>query len=90
MENIPRILPEGLGVEIKKRSWEVLPIFKLIQRVGEVAEEEMYRVFNMGIGLVVVVSADQASMINKALTSAGEKVYQIGRVVEGKRQIKLI
>lgn len=90
IENIPRILPEGLAVEIKKHSWDVLPIFKLMQKLGEVKEEEMYRVFNMGIGLVLIVDGSVTSGVRRELEVAGEKVYELGKVVTGKRIVKLI
>lgn len=90
IENVPRILPEGLSVEIKKHSWEVLPIFKLIQKIGEVQEEEMYRVFNMGVGLVLVVDSRKSKVVSRELEEEGEKVYEIGKVVKGKRDVKLM
>src|SRR3989339_520895 len=90
IENIPRILPEGLAVEIKKHSWEVLPIFKVIQKVGAVAEEEMYRVFNMGIGLVLIIDGRMTNEVRRRLEEKGEKVYEIGKVVKGKKGVRLI
>lgn len=90
IENIPRILPAGLAVEIKKHSWDILPIFKVIQRIGEVAEEEMYRVFNMGIGLVLIIAKNQMAGLRADLIKNGEKVFEIGRVVKGKQNVKLI
>src|SRR3989339_202592 len=90
IENIPRILPEGLAVEIKKHSWEVLPIFKVIQKVGAVAEEEMYRVFNMGIGLVLIIDGRMTNEVRRRLEEKGEKVYEIGKVVGGKKGVRLI
>ena len=60
LENIPRILPEGTAVEIKRGSWPVLPIFELMRRLGNIAENEMFRVFNMGIGMVVICAAANA------------------------------
>ena len=84
IDNIPRVLPKRLSVEIKKHSWDILPIFKLIQKVGEVAEEEMYRVFNMGIGMVLIVGADLKS-VRSELEKSGEKVFEIGKVVSGKK-----
>src|SRR3989344_5031608 len=79
VENVPRVLPAGLSLQITKNSWPVLPIFKLIKRLGNVAEEEMYRVFNMGIGLVLIVGADFKS-VKADLEKAGEKVYEIGKI----------
>jgi phosphoribosylformylglycinamidine cyclo-ligase len=75
-DNIPRVLPDGVGIEIDASSWEVPALFKLIQQRGEVSSEEMYRVFNMGIGMVIVVDSDTASNSNLGTL--------IGRVVEGK------
>jgi len=76
--NIPRIMPQGLGAVIKLGSWEVLPVFKLMQRLGRVDEDEMLRTFNMGIGLVLVVDAGKKAEVIGMLN---EKVYEIGRVV---------
>lgn len=80
IENIPRMLPENLGVEIVKGSWPVLPIFKLLQQEGNLVEEEMYNIFNMGIGMVVVVPADQAKAAVKHFEELGEKAYEVGKV----------
>ncbi|KKT96700.1 MAG: Phosphoribosylformylglycinamidine cyclo-ligase, partial [Parcubacteria group bacterium GW2011_GWC2_45_15] len=67
-----------------------LPIFKVIQRIGEVAEEEMYRVFNMGIGLVLIIAKNQMAGLRADLIKNGEKVFEIGRVVKGQQNVKLI
>ena len=90
IDNIPRILPSGLGVEIKKGSWEILPIFKLIQEIGKIYESEMYHVFNMGIGMVLVVDASDAATIKKELENSGEKVYEIGKIITGDKEVKII
>ena len=76
-ENIPRILPKDCGVEIQKNSWPVLPVFKTIQKRGNVKEKEMYRTFNMGIGMIIVVSPEDAHKI--------DGVYKIGKVVKGNK-----
>ena len=81
--NLPRVLPDNCNAVIKKGSWDILPIFKYLQKAGPVKEEEMYRVFNMGIGYVVVVAPDFADSTIKKLTSYGEKVYKIGRITAG-------
>jgi phosphoribosylformylglycinamidine cyclo-ligase len=86
LENIPRILPEGTSVEIRKGSWPVLPIFSLMQQIGNIEEPEMFRTFNMGIGMVVVCAPADASQIEAALNSS----YEIGRVVEGNRLVSLV
>jgi len=88
--NLIRILPEGCQAIIDVSSWEVLPVFNIIQRVGKVKTQEMYRVFNMGIGLILVVSKNNAGKIKRELERSGEKVYQIGKVVSGKKEVKLI
>jgi phosphoribosylformylglycinamidine cyclo-ligase len=76
--NIPRILPEEMAVRIKKHSWDILPIFKLIQKEGNVKEAEMYQVFNMGIGMTIVCSLQQVARIVSVLPQA--KV--IGKTIE--------
>ncbi|MFZ5626421.1 MAG: phosphoribosylformylglycinamidine cyclo-ligase [Bacillota bacterium] len=83
LENIPRVLPPGLGVELTAGSWPIPPIFDLIEKLGHIAKEEMARTFNLGIGMVAIVAAEEAPAIADRLTAAGEKVYTIGRVVAG-------
>jgi phosphoribosylformylglycinamidine cyclo-ligase len=78
--NIPRMLPEGVAAHIRKDSWDILPIFKLVQKEGNINEEEMYQVFNMGIGITIICSPQQVGRIMSILPEA--KV--IGQVVEGK------
>ncbi len=81
LENVPRVLPEGTAARFDSKSWTVLPIFQLIQKKGNVAKNEMYRVFNMGVGIVVFCSPDKASRITRALPEAkivGEVVKQRG------------
>lgn len=81
IENIPRMLPEGLGVEITKGTWPVHPIFQLLQKEGNLVEDEMYNIFNMGIGMVVVVPAEEAQAAVAHFEQLGEKAYEIGKVV---------
>ena len=83
IENIPRMLPDGLGVEIEKGTWEVHPIFKLIQKKGTLQENEMYAVFNMGIGMVLAVEAERADVLIGILNQFGEDAKKIGRVIRG-------
>ena len=79
IENIPRILPDGCGVEIQKESWPALPIFGVMQSIGDVDEDEMYRAFNMGIGMVFIVNpADMDA------TKSLMETYKIGTVISGK------
>lgn len=89
-ENIPRILPEGTEVNVHLGTWPVPPVFKLIQEIGEVAEEEMMRTFNMGIGLVAVVPENRAGAVMAHLEERGEKSYLIGEVVEGRRKVNYL
>jgi len=81
VENIPRVLPMGVSVEITRGSWPVPPIFAFLEEAGSVGIDEMYRVYNMGIGMVMVVSRFFADAIAARLEKAGEKVYYIGRAV---------
>ncbi|WP_017754521.1 phosphoribosylformylglycinamidine cyclo-ligase [Calidifontibacillus oryziterrae] len=83
IENIPRMLPEGIGVEIENGSWPILPIFEFIENVGKLNRNELFNVFNMGIGMVVVVSGSDAAAVIEKLHACGEKAYVIGRTVKG-------
>ncbi|MFZ3172866.1 MAG: phosphoribosylformylglycinamidine cyclo-ligase [Carboxydocellales bacterium] len=82
-ENIPRILPSGVKVVIKRNSWEIKPVFRVIREIGNIAEGEMLRTFNMGIGMVLVVPAEQAAQLLTELASQGEKAWLIGEVQPG-------
>ena len=87
--NIPRILPSDCNAVIKKSSWQVPAVFRFLQKRGPVKEKEMYRVFNMGIGFVLIVAKDFASSIEKKLANYGEKVDIIGRVTAGNGKVIL-
>ena len=87
LDNIPRILPENCSAAIDKGSWDVPAIFPFMQKKGNVAEDEMFRTFNMGIGMVIVVPADSADDIVDELKAAGEIVYTIGEIVEGEKKV---
>lgn len=88
-ENIPRILPEGTSVLIARDTWPVLPIFKLMQEIGSVPDAEMYRTFNMGVGMVIICADADADAIKAHLSKQGEKCYEIGRVQEGDRKVNI-
>jgi phosphoribosylformylglycinamidine cyclo-ligase len=88
-DNIPRILPEGTAVQIDKNSWPILPIFTLMQQIGNVPESEMYRTFNMGVGMVVVCAEPDVIRISSHLRERGELCYSIGRVTEGNREVTI-
>lgn len=88
-ENIPRVLPKGIGVEIDVTTWSQLPIFGLLQKWGDVAKEEMYRTFNMGIGMILIVKADDVDAIMANLSERGEKAYIIGKTVQSDVRVTL-
>jgi phosphoribosylformylglycinamidine cyclo-ligase len=81
--NIPRVLPDGLGALIRRGSWEVPALFRLIQQAGGVADDEMFRTFNMGIGMVVAVAPSDLHEVEHSLERRGEPSFLIGSVVEG-------
>lgn len=79
-ENVPRVLPEGLTAEISANSWELPPLFQWLQKQGNIADKEMYKTFNCGIGMVVIVAKEHAAEAKKVLEAKGETVYQIGQI----------
>jgi phosphoribosylformylglycinamidine cyclo-ligase len=81
--NLSRILGEGLGAVIDRESWEIPPLFQVLQEGGRVATDEMFRVFNMGVGMVVAAGPDQAQSVADDLASSGETSWLLGEVVEG-------
>lgn len=83
IENIPRMLPDGLGAEIKCGTWEIQPIFQLLKEKGKLDEAEMFNVFNMGIGLVMAVSAERANQVVDLLKTDSVKAVTLGSVVKG-------
>lgn len=83
IDNIPRVLPKNCNVIIRKGTWEMLPIFQMIKAKGGVDEAELYQVFNMGIGMVAIVSAAQADAALKTVKKAGHKAWIIGEVAKG-------
>jgi len=87
IENIPRMLPADVNVEIDYGSWPILPIFQLMQEAGSISNNDMFRTFNMGIGMVIVVSEQQAAEAARIFEQHGEKVYTLGRVTAGERVV---
>ncbi|MEE6451263.1 phosphoribosylformylglycinamidine cyclo-ligase [Gottfriedia acidiceleris] len=83
IENIPRMLPEGIGAEIDYGSWPIQPIFDLLEEIGELKREEMFNIFNMGIGMVLAVNEENLHDTIKLLEEDGEKVFIIGRTKAG-------
>ncbi|SHK20274.1 phosphoribosylformylglycinamidine cyclo-ligase [Paramaledivibacter caminithermalis] len=88
-ENIPRIIPDGLGVEINLGSWKVLPIFQLMQREGNIEIEEMFKTFNMGIGYILIVKEKDTDEMLGFINDNGEEAYRIGTVVKGIHGVSL-
>ncbi len=86
-ENIPRSIPDGLCAEIDKKSVKILPIFKLLQKVGNVDERDMFNTFNMGVGMSIIVSPDCLDKALKILNDMGEDAYVIGKVIKGEDKI---
>lgn len=88
-DNIPRVLPAGCGVTVDATSWPHPPIFDLLQEWGQVSWPEMYRTFNMGIGMILVVAEADAPAIHRALAEKGELCYRIGRVTAGESVVSM-
>ena len=85
LENIPRILPDGVSVEISRGTWTELPVFGVMQRLGNVSDREMFRTFNMGIGMIVVCSDSDREFLSEHLNS-----NEIGKVTAGDGKISII
>jgi phosphoribosylformylglycinamidine cyclo-ligase len=83
VENVPRMLPEGIQAAVDIRSWEIPAIFRWIQELGKISTKDMVRTFNMGIGMVIAVPAEEAEAVVQAAKVLGEKVFIIGKTVEG-------
>ena len=88
-ENIPRILPEGVDAKIDVGSWEIPPVFKLVQRKGNITDEEMFGTFNMGVGMMIIVGEKDAEQAIQILKEAEEGAKIIGKIVEGNRRVIL-
>jgi phosphoribosylformylglycinamidine cyclo-ligase len=86
-ENLPRVLPRGMAAVIDLGSWPVLPIFEHLQNLGNVAQDEMLRTFNMGLGMLLVVPSKKFKKAQTVLERAGEKGYTVGRIVKGDRKV---
>ena len=90
VDNIPRVLPKNCDVLIRKGTWDMLPIFEMIRAKGRVPEPELYQVFNMGIGMTLIVSGDKADAILKFIRAQNQKAWLIGEVVKGRGEAKVI
>ncbi|MBH0193469.1 MAG: phosphoribosylformylglycinamidine cyclo-ligase, partial [Nitrospira sp.] len=80
-ENLPRVFPEGVGAKISRKAWPVPPIFDVMSRLGSVSREEMYRVFNMGIGLILVVPPESVAAVLAKVGTLGDRGWRIGEMV---------
>ncbi|WP_323004395.1 phosphoribosylformylglycinamidine cyclo-ligase [Denitromonas sp.] len=80
LENVPRVLPDGLTAELRADAWQMPPLFQWLQGAGNIAANEMYRTFNCGIGMVVIVAREHAATAADQLRAAGETVYELGRI----------
>ncbi len=90
MDNIPRVLPKRCDVLVRKGSWEMPPIFEMIRARGGMEEAELYQVFNMGIGMTVIVAADRAEAALRFIRAQKQKAWPIGEVVSGRGIVKMI
>ncbi len=89
IENIPRVIPKGLGIDINKNSWEKPAIFKMIEKFNAIDEVELHKSFNMGIGLVMIVESEKCEEILNYINEKNEKAYIIGEVVNSHEGVKL-
>ncbi len=89
VENIPRILPSNVDVVLKEGSWPMLPLFDLLQRIGNLPREEMLRTFNLGIGMIVILSPQYFGMVKDHLAQMRESHYLIGEVVDGEGRVRI-
>jgi len=90
VDNIPRVLPRNCDVVIHKCSWEVLPIFQILQKGGNVPEDELYQVFNMGIGMILIVSNRNAEAILRFASAQKHRAWLIGQVVKGRGRVRVV
>jgi len=90
VENIPRMFSKDLTAEITESTWPILPVFKALENYGEILHSEMFEIFNMGIGMVLAVSAEQKVTVEAELQSQGETVYEIGKIIEQKEKSVII
>ncbi len=89
-ENIPRILKSDMGIEINEGSWEILPVFRFLEREGGVAHREMFNIFNMGVGMVIALDESEAQKAIEILTEAGERATVIGRITDKAGAVEII
>ena len=91
IENIPRVLPENLDIKIQKNTWPEIPIFSCMQKIGNIGEQDMYRTFNMGIGLILIIPKEEKEKIEKVLMNYPKfKIYEIGKIINGHKKVILV
>jgi phosphoribosylformylglycinamidine cyclo-ligase len=90
VDNIPRVLPKACDAVIRKGSWDMLPIFKMIEAKGGVPDEELYQVFNMGIGMVAIVAAEKADNVLKFIRAQKHEAWLIGEITKGKGKARMV
>jgi phosphoribosylformylglycinamidine cyclo-ligase len=90
VDNIPRVLPKGCDAVIRKGSWDMLPIFKMIETQSGVPDDELYQVFNMGVGMVAIVSAEKANDVLKFIRAQRHDAWLIGEIVKGKGEARVV
>ena len=89
-ENIPRVLSSGMMAIIKKGSWPIPPIFKKIQNSGQIADKEMFRTFNMGVGMVLIISPQSVARAISLFKEQGIKSWDIGQIAEGQQEVQIV
>lgn len=89
-ENLERVIPHGLQAHVELASWVAPPEFRFVQAKGRISDEEMFRTFNMGVGMILVVPDDVSDTVERRLVAAGERAWRIGRVVDGEPAVTLV
>lgn len=89
IENIPRVLPAGVSVRLNRNAWPIPPIFTWLQQLGELSDHEMYRTFNMGVGMVIIVAPADVARVQEMAKAWNEEVYHIGEVIPGQGEVEL-
>ena len=89
IDNIPRVLPENCNAVILRGTWDVLPIYEVLQAKGKVSETEMHQVFNMGIGMIAIVDEESAKGVLRTIRANGHKAWEIGLIDSGTRKVQL-
>jgi phosphoribosylformylglycinamidine cyclo-ligase len=90
VDNLPRVLPSHCDVRIHKHSWEMPPIFQMIEAKSGVAEQELYQVFNMGVGMAAIVAADKVDPVLKFIRANQHRAWLIGEVTKGRGEARVV